>query len=626
MESKDEIKQRLLRAAARAWGIEESRMDLEAFDPLVRLLVEAQSGEFARLERTLVESEARILERMLEQLSPEILTGPRPAHAIATARSIRPKDVVDTTHQFYLTRDTGSEKVDVHFTPLADYTVYDAAVQAMEVGGRIVYSQSISGGKERLIRDGKGGPEAASTIHIGVHLDGKIEDVYGLRFYFHWLNAARQDELLLYLKMAEWSVNGKPIDVHHGLFSESKPRSQEVESSLADEYSRYARSRREIEEEYQDNFVTLVGLDPKVHGDISANKTFYPKVLEDSYELKDLAALRDNLFWVTVKFPVQFPAKTLLTTICAVNAFPIVNYQLHQKKGNLRDQVNIIPLPTDDYYFDVVRVENAAGERYHEIPLTNIRNYAAGQFSVRWRDVAKLDKRAASLALMNLLDALRDESSAFSAYGLDTISTKIAELNQNIKGLEQLVLEQNHPIGHLAFLVAKPRVKDRNLIVKYLSSSGSKANGVLGETKLNLRRSGRINRKTIFTITSSRGGARPLGAQDRKYAYKKAIISRGRVVSREDIRAFAGAHFVDEIAGIEINKGYSTGLGPWQGLMRTIEVSIRFKPESLEASDPARIAIRMIKLEKELNRNTSAVLPIRVISPDIAVETVENFE
>ena len=152
------------------------------------------------------------------------------------------------------------------------------------------------------------------------------------------------------------------------------------------------------------------------------------------------------------------------------------------------------------------------------------------------------------------------------------------------------------------------------------------ANGVLAQSKLELRRSGRVHRKSIYTLTSTRGGTRPLGSQGRKYAYKKAIISRGRVVSREDVRAFCYAHFVNELAHVDIKKGYSTGLGPNQGLMRTIEVKLRFTPQALEAGGHGPLHVRMAKLERELNRNTSAVLPIRVISPELPDSTITDLQ
>ena len=626
MESQDEIKQRLLRVAARAWGHEESQMDLEAFDPLVRLMVNAQASEFARLDRRLVASEERILERMLEQLSPEVLVGPRPAHAIASARSIRPVDTIDPSHQLFFTKDTGREKVDVHFLPLDSYKVFNLRLKTLEIGGRALFTQAMSGTKERLLRQDASAGKVATTMHLGLEVDGQVKEVDGLRLYFHWLNSSKQTELLLYLKMARFSVNGIALEVEEGLVAERPERRQELESALSDEYSRYAQTKREIQDEYNDNFVTIRGWDVKRHGDVAANKKFYPEELENSYGIDQLAVLDDKLLWIKVEFPLQFPPETLQSTICAANAYPIAGFQLHEQRGNLRDQVNIVPLPTEEYYFDVIGVENAAGQRYHEIPLTNIRNYAAGEFSVRYRDVAKLDKRAASLAVMDLLDALRDESSAFSAYGLDTMNTKITELNQNIKNLEQLVLQQEQTSGHLAFIIAKPKPRDRYVTVDYLSSCGELANGVLAQSKLELRRSGRVHRKSIYTLTSTRGGTRPLGSQGRKYAYKKAIISRGRVVSREDVRAFCYAHFVNELAHVDIKKGYSTGLGPNQGLMRTIEVKLRFTPQALEAGGHGPLHVRMAKLERELNRNTSAVLPIRVISPELPDSTITDLQ
>lgn len=618
MESKEEIRQRILRSAAKAWGLDESQMDLEAFDPLVALLVEAHSGEFARLERNLVESETRILERMLEQLSPEILTGPRPAHAIATGRSIRPVDTVSAMDQFYVSKDNGKEKVDIFFAPLDNYQIKNATIRFIEISGKSIFGITDNYAKERLLRETRHHVDAHNTIYLGIEVDPQVEELEGMRFFFNWLNAPNQEELLLLLRMAKWSVNEVPLSVEAGIRSHVEEEDKgEISSFLNKEYSRYERTKREVTETYNLNFVTVDSFELPYGKDLADCKKFYPEEFEDYYPIEKLAFFKNKLIWIKVKFPSQFSEETLSNTVCSINAFPIVNYRHNRKKGNLRELVNIIPLPTEEHYFDVLRVENPQGERYHEIPLTNIRDYNAGQYSIRWRDMGKLDKRAASRALLNLLDAIRDESSAFSAYGLDTLNTKITKLNQNIKELEQLVASHHQSSGHLAFVIAKPKKGDYSLAVNYLSSAGEEANGVLSETKLELRRSGRINRKSVFTLTTSRGGARPMGSQDRKYAYKKAIVSRGRVVSREDIKAFCLAHFTGEVEGVLIKKGYSTGLGPWQGLMRTIEVELKFGPRLIEEQEELGLSLKIINLERELNANAATVLPIKVISKDI---------
>ncbi len=619
MESREEIRQRILRAAARAWKLDESQMDLEAFDPLVRLLVEANSGEFARLERTLMNSEERILDRMLEQLSPEVLTGPKPAHAIATARSLRPTDLIRASDQFYAGVDNGREQEDVYFSPVDDYTICDAAIAFQEAAGKVLYAQAEDGSREYALRGDQTVAVPTKHLYLALRLGEQVTDLAGMRFYFHWLNAPNQEELLTYLRMAEWSIAGSRVRVRAGIQAFREGGGPDVGSLLAEEYSRYARSRREIIEGYNAHFITLLGTEG-VPEAIPFNKVHYPQELASYYPVDELKALPTDLVWLKITFPTQFPTGLLSNTICAANAFPVVNYRWISTRTTLRDQVNIVALPTEEHYFDVVRVENQRGEAYHQVPLTNIRHYDAGQFSVRYRDVGKLDHRAAGRNLMNLLDALRDESAAFSAYGLDTLNTKLIELRQNLKNLEQIVLNDGAAAGHHTYLMAKPKSGDRTLTINYLSSAGERGNRLLAGTKLDLRRSGRIRRKSLHSVTSSRGGREPLGSQDRKYAYKKAIVSRGRVVSREDIRAFAAGYFGALLAGVIIKKGYSTGIGPGQGLQRTVDVELHLTAEAYETTDLDRLRIRSGNLERELNQHTSSVLPIRVLLGELKTD------
>ncbi|MEM9258411.1 MAG: hypothetical protein AAGA62_02125, partial [Bacteroidota bacterium] len=550
MDTQEQIRNRILRAAARQWGHQESEMDLEAFDPLVRLLVDACSGETARLERLMVDSETRILERMLEQLSPEVLTGPRPAHGIAYLRALSGTELVTTELQCYATREEQKEKKEIYFSPLGNYPVVNGTIACLELGGELLYRVDENFQRELMARSGQRVPRRSSNLWIGLELDRKVTSLNGLRFYFNWLNAPHLEDNLEWLRHARWSCGGRPLTVAGGLRPQHRGEREEVVSFLNREYSRYHRSRTRILDRYAPHFVNLRGFaDDAQPDDLTAFFQEYPKELEEVYALEDLTGLDRKLLWLRVDFPTQLVREDLLATTCAVNALPVGNLRRHRTEGRLRDQVNIIPLETENYYFDLLDARNRSGNAYDEVPLTNIREYRAGQYSVRRQDTGKFGEREAGRALLNLLDVLRDESAAFSAYGQDALRTKITGLNQQLKDLEQLVSERGGGSSGLAFMIVRPLERDRYLDVVFLSTQGSAGNGLLAGQELDLVRFTGIDRKTLRLLTTSTGGREPLSRQDRKYAYKKAIISRGRVVSREDIRAFCEAAFGADLTG-----------------------------------------------------------------------------
>ena len=611
MDTPEQIRNRILRSAARMWGYQESNMDLEAFDPLVRLLVEACSGEIGRLERQLEQSETRILERMLEQLSPEVLTGPLPAHAMATFRALSGTETINRELQCYGQLEHKKERTEVYFSPLTEASVCNGAIALMEVGAKELFI--LDGGQRERVAAGEGAPgERGSTLWLGIDMDRKVESIKGLRFYFNWLNAPRLDENLEWLKRARWTCGGHELVMTRGMPLQPYGDNQEVASFLQKEYSRYLRNAERVLSYYSDHLVTVSGFKGGVDLDWPALLEQYPREFETYYPMEELAGLDRKLLWIKVAFPTPLTTSELRSTICTLNPVPVANLRLHRAEGRLRDQVNIIPLDTENYYFDILSARNRQGNAYDEVPLTNLRDYRAGQYSVRRRATGKLGEREAGRALLNLLDLLRDESAAFSAYGRDALISKITSLNQQLKDLEQQVNQRgSEPEGH-AFLVVQPLDKDRYLDIEYLSTKGKGGNGLIAGQSLDLIRFSGIDRKNARLLTMTTGGRDPLSATDRKYAYKQAIITRGRIVSREDIRAFCQAAFGAALKGeVDIRKDIARGTGPGQGLERIMQVTLYLDEDGGDAYGETLDA-KVHELERNLNFHSSGILPIRV--------------
>ena len=612
MDGQEQIRNRLLRAAARHWGYQESDMDLQAFDPLVRLLVEACSGEVARLERMLAESETRIMERLLEQLAPEVTTGPRPAHAVAYVRALNGTESVTPELQLYTSVERRGVKEEVYFRPLAPTQVVNGRIACLEVGGTALLRIGDKQGREKIAA-GTGGPaERGSTIYLGLDLDRRVTSLSSLRFYFNWINAVRPDDNLEWLRQAEWSCGGHQLFVENQSDTLRNPHGAAGNFTfLEGEYRRYPREITEVSGYYARNIVTVKSFSPsEVDPDLADLARFYPEEFEQWYPAEKLVALDRKLVWIRVTFPTQMSARELLATNCVLNPVVVANLRPHTVAGRLRDQVNIIPLPTDHHYFDVLSVRSRRGLAYDEVPLTNIRRYQAGQYSVRRRDTGKFEHRDAGRMLYQLLDLLREESAAFSAYGKDALQSKITALDQHLKDLEQQLQAEPEGSGSRAFVVVSPLAEDRFVDVEYLSTQAEAANDILAGDSLEMVRFAGLDRKSLHLVTSTVGGRAPLSFQERKYAYKKAIVSRGRVVTREDIRAFCEADLGKMLTGgVRIRKAYAQGTGGHHGVERILEVSV-----GIGGDDAAVAGTRLAELERQLNRQSAGILPIRVVA------------
>src|SRR6185436_19787173 len=151
MENREQIKNRMVKTAARLWGYSEDETE-SAFDPLVNVLFSACALELEKISNEIHSSRARLLERMVQLLSPEVLCGPLPAHAILHARTADDKAWLREDDQFYYTQRRGasfettdSGYKDFYFAPTGSFQLNTAAVSYLATGHQLFrYREMIS--------------------------------------------------------------------------------------------------------------------------------------------------------------------------------------------------------------------------------------------------------------------------------------------------------------------------------------------------------------------------------------------------------------------------------------------------------------------------------------------------
>jgi hypothetical protein len=270
-------------------------------------------------------------------------------------------------------------------------------------------------------------------------------------------------------------------------------------------------------------------------------------------------------------------------------------------------------MPCDDFFFDVERVSNEQGQEMRANPLAHARNVAAGTYTLRSRGIGKLDNRAASRHLYHLLDLLRDESAAFSAYNLNYLEGQIRKINQDISDLEQRVAENDVLREDIPFLVVRPLPKERNNQVKveYWSTNGAEANDIAAGASLEMFATRGFVRESLLLVTRSTGGANNKTPSEAFFEFKKALTTRDRVITKEDIKTFAFARLDARLHQVEVQKGFRVSDAPGEGMTRTIDVLLQLNPAENE-SDAAETASLCRELEAELNARSSGLLPIQV--------------
>jgi len=619
MESRAEIRDRILKLAAEYWQTGQRTLDVAAFDPLVRLLVEANATELERIAQDLENSRERILERLLELVTPDVLTGPQPAHGVLYARSIKPAYSLRQADQVYTSVKSGKNEKDVFFSPANGYRILDGSVRYLAVGNRI-YGLDESAQRDTLITAGAGKQLPGNRIWLGLELSKEITSLSGFHFFINWKNFSGSD-LAHYLELFQhgrWRSRDGALTVISGYGKDPRPIFHSIKSPLERDYHPTLRIEEKVEQFYQGHFFKVVD---SIHGNetksLHDQKEFYPPEFASAFTHEKFGAIfKDQSIWISIELPDFFPTKILQDVECYLNCFPVINRRILEVSSRLKEQINIIPLKSDEYFFDIERVASNQDIEYQAMPLGNIRGYEAGSFILRKKGLGRYDEHQAARSIQLLLDQLRDESASFAAFNLDTMAANIRDLNQKIAALEQLMINTSQK-GALTYIIVKPLSGNEQIRATYWSTNGEEGNRIPSGKGLEVHRFTSVRPNTIRLVKTTSGGRNPLMPQESAYAYKKALISRERVVTPEDVKAFCWAELGDLLQEVEIHKGFRISNQPHHGIERTVEVHLLMKTgldkknEELEAYAQG--------LEKSLNQAATGILPIVV-----KVKTPEN--
>ena len=101
--SKDQIKERLLKRAAKHWGYTDVELE-NVFDPIVNLLFDVCAKELENISHEIFSSRRRITERLIEILTPVTSARATAARGILRAYPVENEAITNDYHQFYFQR------------------------------------------------------------------------------------------------------------------------------------------------------------------------------------------------------------------------------------------------------------------------------------------------------------------------------------------------------------------------------------------------------------------------------------------------------------------------------------------------------------------------------------------
>lgn len=577
-ESREKIKSRMLRTASKMWGYSEDEAET-SFDPLVSMLLTSCASELVNISQEISDSQSRITEKLIELLSPDTVSGVIPSHAIACGRPLEPSYLLQPDYQFFYNKkirdsqkNTTASGKDIFFSSTLPINLVDGNVKYYAYGNHI-YEIDKHFHKDILDQGSKSLPDA--HLYIGVELNEQIKKLDGLSFFFD-SNHLIDKKLFFYnLKNSDWSLGNTPITMTPGYgHNLSELFKKDASAGFDHMVNRYADTLEHVNRYYESNFVT-VQLSKKTlsHYRKDNEGDNYPAAFADCFKediLNDIST--PDVIWFKVTFSSVVTESMLSSTFCSTNTFPVVNKRFQTSIFKLKKYLNIIPILTDDYFLDIERVQDSDGVNYIKKEIDNSQELNTGELLIRTDGMGRFNSRNASQFLAQLLELLRDESASFSVFGKDALSKEVKNLNQLISRLEQRV-DLMKVKNNVTYFLLKGSESQNNLFLDFYTTNGTLANGIKKGVHMKPF-VGSEMKNGIRLLTETIGGRDKLDYEGRINAYRSSLLSRDKIVTKEDVRAKCLSHFENRISDVTLKDGYMESLSLKGGFIRTIDIHL----------------------------------------------------
>lgn len=611
-ESKEKISARMIKNASRIWGFQDTQSE-SSFDPFVGMILGALASELAKLSNDINTIESRVLEKLVELLTPDPITGPFPAHALIRAKAVEPVFTINSNFQFFTNKklvtqdDRSDEEKPLFFTPTGNFKLFNGELKYLVAGTKFFELQE-EGYKEVFAEARPNKSLRNSEIWMALEIDDNLDSLEGLSICFDFRNEVYESSFYDSLAKGEWTINKQPVGFVQGFGNDDSSELNELDSLLQNELNITAKVIRHINRFYHKKFQSLS--ESNLSFAELLKKSELPASFNDVFAQKDLDGVEGNLLWIKVKFPQVIPPEVFDDLFCSINCFPVFNRHLNEFTQSSREYVNIIPLISDEIFFDMRKVTSSDGKIFSIKTFSGINEVKNGTYIIRHGGVGRFDSRNAAEIISYLLELLRDESAAFSIIGADMIFSDLRELNQTISRLEQRLERSNVVKKEISYLLLKAHPGDETLFVEFWTTNGAFANKIKSGKKLFAYNGSDLWPDSLITITTTVGGREGLNAEERVNAYRKALLSRGRVVTNEDIKALCYEHFGKLLKSVEIKKGLQVGKSTNSGFIQTLDIFITLSKLCDDFDDDELQFLKKDFLVK-LQEQSSSVLPFR---------------
>ncbi|MBB4803234.1 hypothetical protein HNP37_003309 [Flavobacterium nitrogenifigens] len=581
-----------------------------SFDPVVAMMLNALSYELEKVAHELEDSKTRVVERVLEIMFPEVTSGAKPARAIVQALPIENNIKVSLQNQM-----TANRRIHNIYNPLAPIAkdivlapTLEVKLSACEIK-YIAYERNLHKISNLFYKDivrNYNHTLPAGEIVLGIELSSeRVSELDDLMLYIDIKNTHQKEMFHYYLKQMKCFHDDKEIEVKEGY---NVPLNNlDINGIINNNYSNLTEILQEVNEFYFDNFYTLKG------------NLKYKSINEYGSEYKAFAEIADKnekpVIWLKMIFPESLVPQIIDNVSFTANCIPVINKKKHSLTKTLNTFLSYIALDTkNDIFLDIDTVVDGLNRRY-EIKEFKEGILEEGNAVLRAGGVSRFDSRTASELLQNVLDLLKDESSSFAGLGKDFMNSSLVEINQLLASVEQQAKESNFSKNNDPYLMIKPKADEsigKSFKISYWSTCADEGNDIKAGTILECKDDLFFVSNSTTLMTNTTGGLNKQSNKDRILAYRNALLTRGRIVTFADIKAFGFSHFKSTIEDIKIEKGTRKEISVKAGFSRTVDIYIKTNPEEKQHLSNSEWEYLCDSFMKNLKNKSSNVYPYRM--------------
>lgn len=588
----------------------------ESFDPLVRLLVGACAYELKNISDELQSSQDRVLERLAGLMAPDIYTNAMPATTVMHLRPQEPEVIITPEFQAALHKEVELNNAlvnkEITFSPAGRFKLYNAAIQMCLFHNGDGLFNAI---EDKLIHSCDQGDIAPHTIWLGLHFDESIKSIEELTLFVNWLNTTRESiEFKKSLfRTASCSLLQQQLSTENGITSlENKKNGLR---SMGGQFDISQFLEQETLERYHKSFVTY-----KMNGDakITLQRKRLPDALANNLTELDMSFFGEERVWLEIRLPETVRARDFAREmVVKLNCFPALNRCLHSAKYKLSDHLNIFPLDTPDQLLAIKDVMDTRGAVYRQLPNLEYVSSSAGSFCLRHGNVQRFDSRQSQDLIEQLIRSMRDDWASYTSMGQDEIRHDLTTISQALSRIQNRLGTKTASTREPWFLLlnADPDQAQRwnNVAIFYWSTAGALGNDIAAAELAPANHQFTLNipaKDVLESMLPTVGGKNAKTQNEQINAYKKAVVTRDRVVTTADIKAVCFDEFSDLLQAVQVSKGIMHSPARKSGLIRCIDVKLSFNKESQIASREKDSICA--EIESKLQAKSNGLMPIRV--------------